>query len=69
MTTINPNLSKNEVFEILCRKISIPAIAPMLPPRKETPNRVASEILRRCKTDFLLSNPKTIKLNRLINTA
>lgn len=43
---INPNFSKNDVFEILCLKRSIPSKAPMVPPRKVRDNKADSGIRR-----------------------
>lgn len=52
---MHPNFNTNEVFEILCLKITIARKAPKVPPKKENARSFFSEILRSCFSAFLLS--------------
>lgn len=61
-------LEMNDLFEILCLKISIPSNVPIVPPKKAADNKVNSETLRRCLTAWRLSIQKRTKLMALIRS-
>lgn len=64
--TMMTNFSKKDFFETLCLKISIPKIAPIVPPIKVAPKSVLSGILLLCLMESLLSQPKIMKVIKLI---
>lgn len=66
ITIIPINFNRNDLFEILCLKMSIPINAPTVPPKKVRDNKVASGIRRWCFTAFRLSVPKMIKVMMLM---
>ncbi len=66
ITTIPLNFNKNDLFEILCLKTSIPSKAPIVPPKKVRDNKVDSGIRSWCFTAFLLSIPKMINVIMLM---
>jgi len=63
---IAPNFNKNDFFETLCLKMSIPKIAPIVPPIKAVPKSVLSGTLLLCLIESLLSQPKIMKVKRFI---
>jgi len=63
---ITPIFTRKENLEILWLKINIPRTEPIIPPARVIVRSVNSEILCWCFTAFLLSNPKTIKLKKLM---